>query len=294
MKKAKIIVLSGQSNAVGVGYVKYLNRSFSDEKIKEYFDGYDNIKINYYSHDKRSDGFTVTTKNCTEIHKDTIGPELGIAEYLNSNFPEEEYFIVKFAIGGASLKRDFLSPSSGGYNNIKEFKNEYGGFLDSFFAGKPLKAGWCYNGLVSILQESIEYLKNNGYSPEIIGFCWMQGESDAFTLEDVSHYRTHFDHFINDFKNEFSQYLEACVFVDAGVSEVWNCYREMNICKETCAKEHSRFIYVDTIANGLTTQHEPLEAPDWAHYDCGSVIKLGKLFIESIINYNSIMQREGL
>lgn len=40
MKKAKIIVLSGQSNAVGVGYTKYLKRSFSDGKIKEYYDGY--------------------------------------------------------------------------------------------------------------------------------------------------------------------------------------------------------------------------------------------------------------
>ena len=37
MKKAKIIVLSGQSNAVGVGHTKYLNKSFTDEKIKEYY-----------------------------------------------------------------------------------------------------------------------------------------------------------------------------------------------------------------------------------------------------------------
>lgn len=288
MKKAKIIVLSGQSNAVGVGHIKCLKRSFTDTKIEEYFNGYENIKINYYSHNKKSDGFTATTTNCTEMYRETIGPELGIAEYLSSKFPEEEYFIVKFAIGGASLMRDFLSPSSGGYYNIKEFKNEYSKFIDAFLTGKPLLSGWCYNGLASVLNDSIEYLKNNGFCPEIIGFCWMQGESDADTFEHVNNYKVYFDNFINDFKNEFSQYLEKCVFVDAGISETWNCYKEMNSFKKEYANKHKDFIYVDTIENGLTTQYEPVEQPDIYHYDCESVIKLGNLFIKNIISQNEV------
>ena len=283
MKKAKIIVLSGQSNAVGVGYTKYLKRSFTDEKIKEYYGGYKNIKINYYSHDKKSDGFTITTVNCTEVHKDTLGPEVGIAEYINSKFPEEEFFIVKFAMGGASLMRDFLSPSSGGYYNVENFKNEYSDFMDAFFTNKPIKAGWCYTGLVSILRDSIKYLEENGLSPEIIGFCWMQGESDSTDLEHVENYKVYFDNFINDLKDDFSQYIKNCVFVDAGISETWNCYKEINQFKKEYAENHSTFSYVDTIENGLTTQYEPVEKPDIYHYDCESVIKLGKLFIENII-----------
>lgn len=282
MKKAKIIVLSGQSNAVGVGHVKCLERNFTDEKIEEYFKGYKNIKINYYSHDKKSDGFTITTTGCTELHKNTIGPELGMAEYLNSKFPNEEYFIVKFAIGGASMYREFLSPSSGGYYNVKEFKNEYEGFIDAFFNSQPIKAGWCYNGLVSVLNDSITYLKDNGFEPEIIRFCWMQGESDACSLEDVNNYQVYFDNFINDLKKEFSGYLKNCTFVDAGISNIWNYYKEMNIFKKEYAKKHDRFIYVDTIENGLTTQYEPVEEPDIYHYDSESIIRLGKLFVESI------------
>jgi hypothetical protein len=283
VKKAKIIVLSGQSNAVGVGHTKYLKRSFTDEKIKEYYGGYKNIKINYYSHDKKSDGFTITTVNCTEVHKNTLGPEVGIAEYLNSKFPEEEYFIVKFAMGGASLMRDFLSPSSGGYYNVENFKNEYGDFIDAFFTNKPIKAGWCYTGLVSILRDSIKYLEENGFYPEIIGFCWMQGESDSMDLKHVDNYKVYFDNFINDFKDDFYQYIKNCVFVDAGISEIWNCYKEINQFKKEYAENHSTFSYVDTIENGLTTQYEPVEKPDIYHYDCESVIKLGKLFIENII-----------
>ena len=283
MKKAKIILLSGQSNAVGVGHTKYLKRSFTDEKIKEYYGGYKNIKINYYSNDKKSDGFTITTVNCTEVHKDTLGPEVGIAEYLNSKFPEEEYFIVKFAMGGASLMRDFLSPSSGGYYNVENFKNEYGDFIDAFFTNKPIKAGWCYTGLVSILRDSIKYLEENGFYPEIIGFCWMQGESDSMDLKYVDNYKVYFDNFINDFKDDFYQYIKNCVFVDAGISEIWNCHKEINQFKKEYAENHSGFVYVDTIGNGLTTQYEPVEQPDTYHYDCESVIKLGKLFIENII-----------
>ena len=282
MKKARIIVLTGQSNAVGVGHFKCLKRSFSDAKIEEYSNGYKNIKINYYSHDKKSDGFTITTKGCTEVHKDTIGPELGIAEYLNDKFPGEEYFIVKFAVGGASLKHSFLSPSSGGYYNVKEFKKEYPSFIDAYFTGKPLKAGWCYNGLVSVLNDSIEFLKGEGFAPEIIGFCWMQGESDTQSLADVNNYKLYFDNFIKDFKNEFSEYLKECVFVDAGISNVWDYYEELNAFKKEYAEKQDKFVYVDTIENGLTTQYEPVEEPDIAHYDCESVIKLGRLFIKNI------------
>lgn len=282
MKKAKVIVLSGQSNAVGVGHIKCLPRSFGEEKIKELLAGYENIKINYYSHDKKSDGFTVTGPNCTEVRKETVGPELGMADYLNAAFPGEEYFIVKFAVGGASLMRDFLPPSSGGYCNPEEFKNEYSGFIDAAFNAKPIKAGWCYSGLVSLLRDSLADLRAAGYDPEIVGFCWMQGESDAGTEAQVTNYRTYFDNLICDFKKEFSAYLENCVFVDAGISELWKCYREMNAFKADYAKAHSGFVYVDTIANGLTTKFEPVESPDIYHYDCGSIIKLGELFAAAV------------
>lgn len=284
MKKAKIIVLSGQSNAVGVGHVKCLPRSFSEEKIAEYLNGYDNIKISFYSHDKKSDGFTRTGKNCTEVRKDTLGPEIGIAEYLNEKFPDEEFFIVKFAVGGASLMRDFLPPSSGGYYNPDEFKNEYDGFIDAFFNAKPLTAGWCYSGLVRLMRDSLSDLKALGYDPEIIGFCWMQGESDAGSEEQVNNYKVYFDNLVCDFKKEFSEYVENCVFVDGGISEIWKCYRDMNAFKAEYADKHDRFVYVDTIANGLTTKYEPVESPDIYHYDCGSVIKLGQLFAEGILN----------
>ena len=95
MKKAKIILLTGQSNAVGVGHCQYLPVHFSAQKVAEYSAGYPDVLINYYSHDKKSDGFVTTGLNCTELTKDTFGPEVGMAEVLTKRYPGQQIFIVK-------------------------------------------------------------------------------------------------------------------------------------------------------------------------------------------------------
>lgn len=282
MKKAKIIVLSGQSNAVGVGHLKCLKRSFPEEKIADYYKGYERVKIWYYSHDKKNEGFMPTTVNCTELHKDTLGPEVGMAEYLSEQFPEEEFYIVKFAVGGASLKRDFLPPSAGGYYDVERFKKEYSAFLETFFSGEHPKFGWCYNGLVDHLRDCLTSLRKQGLTPEILGFCWMQGESDAAKPEQVELYRRNFDLFVKDLKREFPSELERCVFVDAAIGEIWKYYKELNLFKKEYAQNHPNFVFLDTVAEGFCTKHEPEEEPDTAHYDCESVIRLGKRFVQCI------------
>ena len=282
MKKANIIILSGQSNAVGVGFVNCLSRHFNEEKVNEYLNGYENIKINYFSHDKRSHGFVKVTVGCTEIQKFTIGPEVGIAEFINENFEGEEFFIVKSAVGGADLKRDFRSPSSGGNYCADAFGDQYEDMLGAFFGGKPIKAGWCYNELVKILHESIDYLTSNGYEPVIKAFCWMQGESDAGCIEDVNNYHELYANMISDLKAEFVPFIKDCAFIDAGISTIWAEYIKMNEFKKNYAETHENSFFIDTIAAGLTTTFEPVESPDIYHYDSDSVIKLGKLFAEKI------------
>ena len=94
MKKASVVVLAGQSNAVGVGFVKCLPYHFSEEKIDKLQNGHKNVMINYNSHDKESGGFCPVTFGCSEVAKYTLGPEVGIAENLSLRYPEHEIFIV--------------------------------------------------------------------------------------------------------------------------------------------------------------------------------------------------------
>lgn len=64
---------------------------------------------------------------------------------------------------------------------------------------------------------------------------------------------------------------------------MWKYYKEMNESKSKYASEHENCCFIDTIAHGLTTNNEPEGAPDWAHYDSDSVVKLGRLFAEKIV-----------
>lgn len=277
MKTANIIVLSGQSNAVGVGYVKYLTKHFSTEKVAEYRQGYDNIKINYFSHDKKSNGFVPVTLNQAELTKDTFGPEVGMAEYLNQVRPDEEVFIVKCAFGGKSVYHDFLSPSGGEAYDAQAY-------AEPIMTGgaKSARVGWAYNELVKLTHESIAILEAQGYEPKIKGFCWMQGESDATYEEHTQKYAQRYGAMLDDFNAEFASYLENCTYVDAGISQRWNYWQQMNEVKKQFAAEHENCHYLDTVGAGLTTSHEPEEEPDTAHYDSDCTIQLGRMFGEIV------------
>lgn len=272
MKKSKIIVLAGQSNAVGVGFVDYLPRHFDAETFAKFKSGYKNVLINYFSHDKKSGGFIPVSVGCTEVSKYTLGPEVGIAQTLTEKYPNEEFFIVKCAFGGTNLFHDWLPPScNGDYDELARAEGEH-----------CRAAGWCYNELVDIMRESIAELKNKQYLPEIIAFCWMQGESDADTQEHVSGYSARYETMLSDFAADFGCYYNNCVFVDGGISENWPLYREINEVKKNLAKKANNRFYIDTVAQGLTTQNEPQPDVDTAHYDSDCTVKLGNLFAERI------------
>ncbi len=264
--EVKIVILAGQSNAVGVGYREYLSDHFSAEKVEEYNNGYENVKINYYSHGKKSNGFVNTTVNCTELTKDTLGPEVGMAEIFSAEQEAGSVYIVKCAFGGTNLSHDWLSPL--GYKTVSATDDQ---------------TGWCYRELVKILGESIEMLEAQGYNPRIHGFCWMQGESDAGDANDVNKYITRYRLLIRDITAEFEGYFDdGCDFVDAGISQTWAFYERMNKNKKDFAEDKENYHYIDTIKEGLTVLNEPHGAVDPYHYDSGSVIKLGQLFARAI------------
>ena len=254
MKTARIIVLAGQSNAVGVGHCAYLTKHCNAEQVAKYRVGYETVPVNYFSHDHRSGGFVATKIGDAESSQDTFGPEVGIAQWLTEHPQPEPHFIVKCAVGATSLLQDWHAPE-----------------------------GWLYQELVKILKESIMILESQGYTPVVQAFCWMQGESDTCDEAAVSDYIGRYDGLLSAFKSEFAPYLEDCVYVDAGISEIWPFYTRINEAKAAYAGARDRHLFIDTIAAGLTTKHEPEGAPDIYHYDSDCVLKLGKLFAQYAI-----------
>lgn len=260
--EAVVILLGGQSNASGCSLDEYLKRNVSAEKYAEYHAGYDNVYINYLSGPRTSQEFV----KCTTLQGEpegTFGPELGLAEKLHELYPDRKFFIIKCAWGGTNLFEQWLSPSSKG------------------------KTGKLYKQFVAYVETSLEYLVSRNYDVKIEGMCWMQGESDAFSVEASTAYAEHLNNFIEDVRKEFAKYSAAdgIAFVDAYIAAnpaYWVYYENVNKGKEEVAGLSSMNVVVDTIAAELTCAHEPEGNPDMAHYDSLSEIKLGHLFAEHI------------
>ena len=264
-KEAAVVLLGGQSNASGCSLDEYLRRNVTDEKYYNYQNGFDNVYINHLSGANVSQGFVKCTTLQGEL-EGAFGPELGLAEKLNELYPDKTFFIIKCAWGGTNLYEQWLSPSSFGMT------------------------GKLYKQFVAYVKTSVEYLKSKNYDVKIEGMCWMQGESDAFSVKASTGYAKHLGNFIADIRKEFSQYApeDGIAFVDAYIAAnpaYWVYYEAVNQGKMEVAQRSSMNALVDTITAGLTCSKEPEGSPDMAHYDSMSQIKLGHLFGEQIAKF---------
>ena len=261
-KEAVVILLGGQSNASGCSLDEYLQKNVSEEKYAQYQKGFDNVYINYLSGANMSQGFV----KCATLQGElpgSFGPELGLAEKLSELYPDRTFFIIKCAWGGTNLYSEWLSPSSKG------------------------KTGKLYKQFEAFVQTSIDYLISKNYDVKIAGMCWMQGESDAFSVENSENYGTHLSNLIKDIRKKFAKYGAegGIAFVDAYIAAnpaYWVYYEAVNRGKLQVAESAELNVLVDTVAAGLTCDKEPEGTPDMAHYDSMSQIKLGHLFAEEL------------
>jgi len=97
--RAQIIVLLGQSNAEGNSHSKYLSSSVGEAKAREYFAGYDNVKISFINSDflNTSDYRFVSVTADQGYTVERFGPELGMAEKISGAELDFPTYIIKWA-----------------------------------------------------------------------------------------------------------------------------------------------------------------------------------------------------
>ena len=261
-QKAKVIVLLGQSNASGCTYNNYLEMNTSNEEYERYQNGFNNVLINY-SIDNRSyttnGEFKKVDLTCG-VKEGRFGPELGMSDVLSKEFKDETIFILKFTMSGYSLNHHWL-------NNYERFD--------------------IYNACLIFLETYLDFLISKNYDINLDAICFMQGESDT-TEYKASRYYNNLIKFTNYLRSDLDKYNDDEIyFIDAGISDSPYCepsYPDINKAKEDFSKLSPYNIYFPTIENGLTTMNEPYENPDLGHYDSLSMIRLGELFGEHLIN----------
>ena len=240
--KAKVIVLSGQSNAAGISYISQLDTA----EAAKYDAGFESILIRVTNaiSGNNSDSFVpVRTGWGDSTDRIVFGPEVGLAEQLSESYPGETIYIIKYAWSGAPL------------------------------AGYYIPGGICWEGLCKAMDDGISELKNKGLDPEIVAFCWMQGESDACTAGPAKRYEQNQKVFLKALREKYGNFF----FIDAGISTIWKYYACVNNAKRNADCDLDRCVFINTNYQSLKTS-----SFDIAHYDAPSMIKLGNLFGEQI------------
>ena len=266
-----VIVISGQSNAVGCTRSSEIKMSVGASAYSDYLKGFDDVKIAYDNWDKitgtdagGNSGTVFRLQHDSEKKfvkvmlgqgngDVTFGPEIGIANTLHEKHANKLY-IIKCGCGASNLKDDWANRDS----------PMYGKFVD-------------------YVKNQMNVLKGMGLKPTIKALCWMQGEGDSWD----GYYQDYYENtkqFVGYLREDLKELAgnKDFPFIDAGISnsKEWQFYRQVNEAKKQFAEESENNIYIDTIAAGLHVDQEPRGNIDYCHYDSESELQLGQLFAE--------------
>lgn len=249
--KAHVILLSGQSNASGISVVNYLKKTSEPGDFARYERGYDNVLISYAVDMLRSESGFVPVKPGQGRQEDTFGPEVGIADYLSAAYPDETFYIIKCSVSAAGIAQHFQNENG-----------EYGYFI---------------TGVLDRLKK----MSKDGLDPEIIAFCWMQGETDAMTYDYAVRYEALQADFVGRVTTRVKNGLgeNGMAFIDAEISGYggWTHNETVNVQKRRwAAADQNRYCVA---ASDLMTDKEN---NDPCHYDSQDMITLGHRFGQAI------------
>lgn len=267
-KVAKVILLAGQSNAAGSTFRNYLEtryvEEYSKDRLAKVDAGYQNVLIRYSvnpldpgqgpkNENEDFEPVTFGSGNKSEDYNPewgpSFGPEIGIAEYLSETYPDETFYIIKCATSGSSMYSRWNPDQLSEENNLA-------------------------SQMLSFVESALVSLENQGLKPEIVTFCWMQGETDAATRYDYTSYISWFNK-LTDMVVALGRQPEGGMTVaDAGIVLYRPYANEINELKKANADASDFRFFIDT--TDLDIRRYEDEFP--GHFECYPMIVLGRRF----------------
>jgi hypothetical protein len=227
-KPVKVFILMGQSNMVGLGNKKVLEKAVKEKKKYQYLVDKDGNWV--ARQDVRFVRFgqgqgLMFNDWLTAGGGGTIGPELGMGEILGKAI-DAPVMLLKTCSGGRSLGWDYLPPGS---ERFVEGGKVYAGYKDrpdSWLVdpakgtatepppwlgrdGKPVQwwAGKQYDDEMPFIKEALADIGK--YYPgatkyEIAGFFWWQGEKDGMNAVHAANYEKNITTFIKALRKDLN------------------------------------------------------------------------------------------
>jgi hypothetical protein len=236
-KQYHVILMAGQSNMVGNGDVIDLSK---DERILP-------ANIFYYNFGLRPD----------LLHNfSRFGPEVSLAHHLYAKYPNKQFVLIKYAIGGSSLL-DWAPDYS--LENAK-------------VTGHP-EFGAMYQDFHRIVRDITGDRKTN-----LVGLLWMQGESDSkYELTGLGYYEN-FTEFVSRLRDDLGA---PCLPVIIGqVNPPISRFPFVEAVRDAQSKASREYCNVEMI-----TTEDLSKKNDDVHYDSNGQLLLGIRFARALSKY---------
>lgn len=249
--KAKVFILSGQSNMSGGGHVVPEGLKF-DPAVG------DKVRVWDASDVWGKQGILSKWTSLNELQaikkemrKDMIGPEFGFAQAMSEVYPAEEIHLIKVARGGTAI--DWWLPDAKGKENG-------------------------HTVLLANLKNALEKIDGDY---EIVGMLWMQGESDAKQQADAEAYPKKLEHLIALMRKETGKPELPFVIGRLSTRILESPKFKMTFVKtvqsgQEAAAKHGRHVHV--INTDDLSQRD-----DLVHFDQEGQMGLGNRFGEAMI-----------
>ncbi len=208
---ANIIIIGGQSNAFGASPIFNVDLQYNNKKYNDVYIHFNNINVvnDVWQTVYSNNGFEAYRGGMGGGAPGFIGPEHGIVEYLTANgyTKDAPLYIIKYTAAGTYLNGQWFPTTSNYDLDPSGLVEDMGDYL--------------YNQMLSYAYESLAVISKN-YNPQITGFFWVQGESDASHMPDVAEAYAEYEQLlVNSIRSDFEDYSteNGIAFINYAIQE---------------------------------------------------------------------------
>ncbi len=192
VKTIDMYLIAGQSNAAGESYATNVSGTFDNVL----YAGETNCSMSSGSASSRYMTYPyISVKKGLGTNANCIGPEFGMAKYLNGIYTaDNKALIFKSAAGGVSLCNETPSDADANHGNWYPDRT-----------GNTFKGGQ-YRRFIQNFFTVVNDLKTHGYEPVVKAFVWMQGEADIWGT-NATRYTSVFTEFCRSMREDLGNIL---------------------------------------------------------------------------------------